>query len=56
MESCYIIEAVENGIESVLYKQWHHEGYIDGMGSNQIQFVLDGKRYVLRFEESEETK
>lgn len=47
MENVDIMDAVQLGIESVLYKQWRHKGYIDGFNSSQVIFVVDSKRYIL---------
>lgn len=51
MENVDIMDAAQLGIESVLYKQWRHNGYIDGFNSAQIAFVVDGKRYVLELKQ-----
>ena len=47
------MEAVQKGIENILYKQWYYDGYIDCFNSTQVAFVVDGKRYVLELKESD---
>ena len=53
MKKVDIMEAVEKGVESVLFKQWKHDGYMDGWNSEQVAFVVDGKRYVLEIKEAQ---
>ena len=53
MQRVDIMDAVQKGIENMIYKQWHHEGYIDGFNTDQVAFIVDGKRYVLKLFDSE---
>jgi hypothetical protein len=53
MEKVDIMDAVQQGIENILFKNWRHKGYIDGFNSTQVAFVVDGKRYVLDLKEVE---
>jgi hypothetical protein len=46
-----IMDGVTQGIENMLFKNWRHEGYIDGMHSTDVIFVVDGKKYILKLEE-----
>jgi len=51
MSDVDIMDAVQLGVESMLFKQWRHEGYIDGFNSSQIRFTVDGKKYILELKE-----
>lgn len=42
-----IMDVVQQQIESVIFKDWKHEGYIDGFYSDSVYFVVDGKYYRL---------
>lgn len=52
MKQVDIMEAIDSSIANVLFKQWKHEGYMDGWNSEQVVFVVDGKRYILQLKES----
>jgi hypothetical protein len=56
MNNVDVMDAVQQGVEIILYKNWRHEGHIDGFGSDQIAFVVDGKRYILKLEDVEDLK
>jgi len=47
MNAVDIMDAVQQGVENMLFKAWRHSGYIDGFNDEQVMFVVDGKRYVL---------
>jgi hypothetical protein len=51
MEKVDIMDAVQQGIENMLYKAWRHKGYIDGFNTDQVRFVVDGKKYMLELKE-----
>lgn len=48
MKSADIIESIASHIENKIIKEWKHEGYIDGMQTDNVFFVLDGKTYCVR--------
>jgi hypothetical protein len=52
MNEVDIMDAIQHGVENMLFKTWRHQGYIDGFNSSQVAFVVDGKRYVLTLKES----
>lgn len=52
MKQVDIMEAVDSSLQNILFKQWKHEGYMDGWNSQQVAFVVDGKRYILDIKES----
>lgn len=53
MNKADIMDAVQQGVENMLFKAWRHSGYIDGFNGEQVMFVVDGKRYVLTISEKE---
>lgn len=53
MNGADIMDAVQLGVENILFKAWRHTGYIDGFNGEQVMFVVDGKRYLLTLSEKE---
>ena len=51
MKSADIIEVFTSSVEETIFKKWRHEGFIGGFSSEQANFVIDGKEYVLRLSE-----
>lgn len=51
MNTVDIMDAVQQGVENMLFKAWRHNGYIDGFNSEQVMFIVDGKRYILTLTE-----
>lgn len=54
MQQIDVIEGIGIGIEEVLFGQWKHMGWLDKWDSEQIVFVVDGKRYILKLREDEQ--
>lgn len=51
MKNCDIMESFVTAIEETIFKQWRHEGFIGGWSSDYVDFVIDGKEYVLKLRE-----
>jgi len=51
-----IIEVIQQNIENVLFKAWKHDGCIDFFNGGEIQFEVDGKKYILSLEEIKDGK
>ena len=51
-----IIEALADCIESKIFKEWKHDGFIDQTFSNAIDVEIDGKYYTVEITEHEERK
>ena len=49
-----IMECFVSAIEEKIFKEWRHEGFIDGWSSGHVNFETDGKEYVLRISEVKE--
>lgn len=47
MKTVDIMEAVTVAIEEKIIKEWRHEGFIGSWSSDYVNFVIDGKQYVL---------
>ena len=54
MKEVDIMEMLVNAIEEKLFKEWKHEGVIEGFSSDHINFDVDGKEYVLLIREIHE--
>lgn len=48
MKTADIMETMVEAIESQIIGKWRHEGFIGGWNSEQINFEIDGKEYILR--------
>lgn len=48
-----ITESIVDMIEKKIFKEWKHEGYIDGFTSEEAQVVIDGRRYRIVVREVE---
>lgn len=48
MKTVDIMECFVSAIEEKIIKEWRHEGFIGGWNSEQINFEIDGKEYILR--------
>ena len=48
MKTIDITECIAEAIESKIIKEWKHEGYIDGMQSDNVFVVIDGKTYCIK--------
>lgn len=48
MTNVDIMDAIQQGIENVLFKAWRHNGYIESFNSEAVRFQVDGQEYVLR--------
>ena len=51
MKSADIIEVFTSSVEETIFKKWRHEGFVGGSSSEEANFVIDGKEYVLRIRE-----
>lgn len=51
MKSVDIMEMLTNAIDKTIFGEWKHEGFIGGFTSENINFEIDGKEYVLRISE-----
>ena len=51
MKEVDIMEMLVNAIEQKLFKEWKHDGLIEGFSSEHINFDVDGKEYVLLIRE-----
>lgn len=51
MKEVDIMEMLTNAIEQKLFKEWKHDGLIEGFSSEHINFDVDGKEYVLLIRE-----
>ena len=54
MRECDIMEAIVMAIEKTIFKEWRHEGFIDGWSSIHANFEIDGREYVLKLQEVKE--
>lgn len=54
MKNADIMEAVVVAIEETIFKAWRHEGFNCGWSSEHINFVIDGREYVLKLREIKE--
>lgn len=50
MKNVDIMEAVQLGIENILFKQWRHDGLVGGFNGSEVLFKVDGKEYKLKLE------
>jgi hypothetical protein len=53
MDKVDIMDAVQQGVEIMLFKTWRHKGYIDGFTSDSVVFVVDDKKYKLDLKETD---
>ena len=53
MQKVAIVEAIQNMVEEKIFKEWKHEGYINGCYSNGVAVNIDGKDYLIEIKESE---
>jgi hypothetical protein len=51
MKQVDIMESFVNAIETTIFKEWRHEGFICGFSSEHIDVEIDGKEYVLLIRE-----
>ena len=51
MKQSDIMEAIATSIEEKIFKEWKHEGFIEGCSSEHINFDVDDKEYVLLIRE-----
>jgi hypothetical protein len=56
MNQVDIMDAVQQGVENILFKNWRHEGYIDFFTSNKIGFIVDKRKYELEIKEIDKEK
>lgn len=48
MTNVDIMDAVQQGIENVIFKAWRHNGCIGFFNSESVRFEVDGQEYILR--------
>ena len=48
MTNVDIMDAVQQGIENVIFKAWRHNGCIGSFNSESVRFEVDGQEYILR--------
>lgn len=51
MKSEDIMEVFVSSVDETIFKKWRHEGFIGGFSSEEANFVIDEKEYVLRLSE-----
>lgn len=51
MKAVDIMEMLTNAIDKTIFGEWKHEGFVGGFTSENINFEIDGKEYVLRISE-----
>ena len=51
MKNADILEVFVSSVDETIFKKWRHEGFIGGFSSEEANFVIDGKEYVLRLGE-----
>ena len=51
MRKADIIEALVTAVEETIFKEWRHEGCIEGFGTEYANFDIDGTEYVLNLQE-----
>lgn len=51
MKTIDIMEMITNSIEKTILHDWKHEGFIGVFTSENINFEIDGKEYVLKINE-----
>ena len=51
MITANMIDAFIDGIESKIIREWRHDGGVYGCSSGHIDFVIDGKEYILLIRE-----
>jgi hypothetical protein len=51
MKTVDIMEMLTNAIDKTIFRDWKHEGFIGGFTSEDINFEVDGKEYVLKIHE-----
>lgn len=51
MKQSDIMETIATAIEEKFFKEWKHEGFIDGCSCEHINFEVDDKEYVLLIRE-----
>ena len=54
MKQLDIMEMFVNAIEKTIFKDWKHEGFVGGFTSEDINFEVDGKEYVLKILEAQD--
>lgn len=54
MQKENIIAALADCIESKIFKEWKHDGFIDATYSNAIDVEIDGKHYTIELTDHEE--
>jgi hypothetical protein len=45
------MEALVSAIESKIFREWRHEGFIGGWSSDYIDVVIDDKEYAIKLRE-----
>lgn len=53
MQKVDIAEAIQNMIEQKIFKEWKHEGYVDGLFNNGVCCNIDGKDYIIEIKDAE---
>ncbi len=51
MKTVDLAELISKTLEHVVFEQWKHEGHIDGMGTGELNAVIDGKNYHITITE-----
>ena len=51
MKTVDIMEVFANSVEQKMFKEWRHEGFIGGFSSDHLNFVIDGKEYIVNIKE-----
>lgn len=48
MKDADIMEVFVSAIETKVFSEWRHEGFIGGFTSETANFEIDGKEYTLK--------
>ena len=51
MKTQDIVHALAEKVEDTIYKEWHHEGYLELEQSDRFWFTLDGRLYKVTIED-----
>lgn len=51
MKTQYIVCALAEKVEDTIYKEWHHEGYLELEQTDRFWFTLDGRLYKVTIED-----
>lgn len=51
MKMCDIMEAFVDAVDTKIFTEWRHEGFVGVWTSDSANFEIDGKEYVLKLRE-----